>query len=113
MEETTLVPAEKIVPSSPASPHRDFFGGFLGVVVFLGGVALLVFTFKLAYELFMVPPDTALGMKPGKPLDVGKAGDSAALLVLRIILLLIMAFVGSQVANRGISLYADSRTQRK
>ncbi len=113
MEETTLVAAEKLPQGAPASPHRDFFGTFVGLVVFAGGVALLVFTFRLAYELFLVPPDSALGLDKGKTLDVAKAGDSAALLVLRIILLLIMAFVGSQVANRGISLYADSRTQRK
>jgi hypothetical protein len=113
MEETTLGTAETAFQPPVAHHHRDILGTLVGLLVFCGGVALLVFTFKLAYGLFMVPPESALGIKPGKQLDVNKAGDSAALLVLKIILLLIMAFVGSQVANRGISLYSDSRVQRK
>jgi uncharacterized membrane protein YbhN (UPF0104 family) len=104
MEETTP-------PAAP--PHRDIIGTLAGLLVFCGGVGLLVLTFRLAYDLFMGPPDSALGITKGKPLDVARAGDSAAILILRIILLLIMAFVGSQVANRGISLYADSRVHRK
>jgi hypothetical protein len=113
MEETALGAPESAYRAPAEPPHRDMFGTLFGLLVFCGGVALLLLTFRLAYDLFMVPPASALGIEHGKPLDVGKAGDSAAVLILRIILLLIMAFVGSQVANRGISLYADSRHHRK
>lgn len=109
MEETTLGTADTTIQAPKSAPHRDVFGTAFGLLVFCGGVALLLITFRAAYELFTVPPESALGIEHGKTLDVAKAGDSAALLILRIILLFVMAFVGSMVANRGISLYADAR----
>jgi len=84
-------------------------GSLLGLLVFLGGVALLLFTFKLAYDMFLVPPDQALGVKPKQPIDLGQAGQSFAGLVLRVLLLAIMGLMGSLVANRGVSLFAGSR----
>jgi hypothetical protein len=113
MEETTLGAAENPYQAPKSPHHRDAFGTLFGLLVFCGGVALLVVTFRLAYNLFMVPPEVAIGIQKGNTLDLAKAGDSAAQLVLRIVLLLIMAFVGSMVANRGISLYSDARAHRK
>ncbi|MHB8635143.1 MAG: hypothetical protein ACYC96_01575 [Fimbriimonadaceae bacterium] len=113
MEETTLGTAETTYQAPKAPPHRDAFGTLFGLLVFCGGVGLLLVTFRLAYNLFTVPPESPLGIQQGKVLDLAKAGDSAAVLILRILLLLIMAFVGSLVANRGISLYADARAHRK
>lgn len=113
MDETTLGTAETTLQAPKSPPHRDVFGTLFGLLVFCGGVGLLLITFREAYTLFTVPPESALGIQHGKTLDVARAGDSAAVLVLRIILLLIMAFVGSMVANRGISLYADARHLRK
>ena len=84
-------------------------GSLLGLLVFLGGVALLVFTFKLAYDMFMVPPQEALGVKPKQPLDLGQAGQSFAGLILRVLLLAVMGLMGSLVANRGIALFTGSR----
>jgi len=113
MDETTLGTAETTFQAPKAPPHRDVFGTLFGLLVFCGGVGLLLITFRAAYNLFTVPPESALGIQHGKTLDVAKAGDSAAVLVLRIILLFVMAFVGSMVANRGISLYGDARARRQ
>src|SRR5579863_4009355 len=112
MEETTLGPIESGFQASKPAPHRDAFGTLFGLLVFFGGVGLLLVTFRLAYNLFLVPPEVAIGIQKGNTLDLAKAGDSAAQLVFRIILLLTMAFVGSLVANKGISLYADARHRK-
>lgn len=74
--------------------------------MFLGGVALLLFTFKMALELFTTPPQQALGIQTGKDLDVSKAGSNLVGILIRILLLLVMAFVGSMIANRGIGMYS-------
>lgn len=89
--------------------RRDLTGSLLGILVFLGGIALLLFTFRTAYEMFRVPPATALQLQPGKPVDLGLAGSNLVGSILKVILLVIMALVGSLIANKGIQLYTDSR----
>ncbi len=84
---------------------RDGFGSVLGILVFLGGVALLLITFRLAYDMFQVPPEKALNLIPGKTLDINSTGVSAVNLLVRVLLLVVMGLVSSFVANRGISLY--------
>lgn len=64
----------------------------------------------LAHGMFHTPPQEALNLKVGKPIDLNTAGTNLVGVVLHIILLLVMGFVGSMVSNRGIHLYAQSRT---
>ena len=90
-------------------PHRDFVGSFVGICVFLGGIGLLLFVFRLALDMFSIPERTALGIEHGKKLDLATAGTSLTSIIIRIMLLMLMALVGSWVANRGISLYTHSR----
>ncbi len=94
-------------------PQRDWFGSLIGIMVFLGGVSLLAMTFKLAFEMFTVPKETALNIqvKPGGKgeLDFVTAGNSLGTILVRILLLVVMALVGSWISNRGITLYASSR----
>ncbi len=85
----------------------------LGVLVFLAGVALLAFTFKLAYEMFMVPPQDALGIKPKQPIDLGMAGQSFVGVIIKVLMLIVMGFVSSLIANRGVSLIAGARVPVK
>jgi hypothetical protein len=80
----------------------------LGILVFLGGIALLLQTFKLAYDMFAVPPSEALGVKDAKVLEPVAVGNSLAAIAVRIVLLLIMGIVGSLVANKGVALYFHS-----
>jgi len=88
--------------------HRDLFGSLLGILVFLGGVGLLLITFREAYTMFTVPPQNALNLTPGKPFEAPAAGNSLAAIVIKILLLLIMGIFGSLIANKGISLYTQS-----
>ena len=91
------------------SDGRDRLGAFVGMATFLGGVAILVLTFFLAYHLFQVPPERALDLQAGKPLDVNDAGRALLGLVYRIVMLLLMCVAGSMIASRGIKLYASGR----
>lgn len=89
----------------------DYFGCAVGLLVMLGGLALLGLTFKLAYDMFAIPPERAMGFDPKKPVDMNLAGQSFAGLIIRVLLLLTMALIGSLIANRGINLYLAGRRQ--
>lgn len=88
--------------------ERDWIGSSLGLLVFLGGVALLVLVFRLAYEMFQTPPTIALEVRGGQTLDLGKASARATAIVVKVVVLLIMSIAGSLVANRGILMYSRS-----
>lgn len=94
---------------SPRRNSGSISGSVLGMLVFLFGVSILVFTFKLAYDMFMLPPQDALGIKPKQPLDLTQAGQSLVGQLLKVLLLAVMGLMGSLIANRGISLFAGSR----
>lgn len=81
---------------------------WIGLAIFLLGVGLVVFAFKLAYDLFTVPPSLALDIKFGEPLDINDSLESTYSVLIRVILLIVMTIIGSVVANRGIKLYAAS-----
>ncbi len=95
-----------MTPSS--RPQRNVPGSLLGLSVFLGGIALLGLTFWRAYQMFSVPSDQALGLAEGQAFDVARAGGNAAGILVRIFLLMVMALVGSVIANRGITLFERS-----
>ena len=87
MEENTSVKEQKSVEASvPHKHHRDWLGTAIGLAVFLGGVYLLYTVFILAKDMFLVPPRVALGVTPGKPIDVDQTGNSAVSIVLRFFL---------------------------
>jgi hypothetical protein len=88
--------------------RRDPVGSVLGILVFLLGVGLLVFTFGQARQIFDVPPKNALGLAKEKTLDYGQVGNSLVGLITRIVVLVVMGLVGSLIANRGILLYGHS-----
>jgi hypothetical protein len=97
----------------PSPRHRDPIGSVVGLVTFLGGVAVLLVVFSLAYRMFTLPPSDALGLVKDKPIDVNTVGPSLATVVIRILLLLLMGLVGSMIANRGIGLYSRSLHERE
>ena len=84
---------------------RNVTGQISGIVIFLGGVSLLLLTFRIAYDLFQRPAADVLGIKAEQTIDVNFAGRSAMELIFRIALLLLMCIVGSVIANRGIRMY--------
>ncbi len=77
--------------------------------MFLGGVGLLLITFKLAYEMFSVPPDQALALQKGKALEVATVVPTLTGLLIKVLLLVVMALVSSLIGNRGVHLYTESR----
>lgn len=84
-----------------------------GLLTFLVGLGLILFAFKLAFDIFTVPPRLALDVKPGVPVALDKAADGMFQVVVRVVLLVAMAGFGSMVANRGIKLYAAERGRDK
>jgi len=88
-------------------------GSILGVLAFLGGLALLGLTFKLAYNMFSIDPATLFGIGKGKALDLNTALTTLMAVLVRILLLMVMVLVGGGVAKHGIHLYADSRHSAK
>jgi hypothetical protein len=99
--------------SEPVTTDRSGVGMTLGVVTFLVGVGLLLLTFKLAYDLFSVPPTAVIANTPnGTAIDIGKSGANLTTIGLRVILLIVMGLMGSLVANRGVSMFTGSRTKR-
>ncbi|HWD38230.1 MAG TPA: hypothetical protein VG944_05225 [Fimbriimonas sp.] len=91
-----------------ARNHRDWLGSFIGLLVFLGGIALLALTFKLAFDMFNVPPEDALKIKGTKTVDLAQSGGQFVGIIVRTLLLLVMGLVSSLIANRGILLYMHS-----
>lgn len=97
----------------PKTQRGSVSAAVLGIVVFLAGVGLLAFTFNLAYTMFSAPVEHAVGADGKATLDLAKAGQSLIGVLTRILMLIVMALLGSLIANRGISLFAGSRVQPK
>ncbi len=90
----------------PEPSKRPLLAGrVVGIVTFLVGVGLLFWTFQLAYQMFSVPQPVQLGMKDGQAVNLPRAGEALVGVLIRILLLLVMAIVGSVIANRGVKLY--------
>jgi uncharacterized membrane protein len=81
----------------------------VGILIFLGGIALLVFTFSLAYSMFTTPPERALNLPPGEPVDLTQAGTAFVGIIIRVLLLVVMCIAASIIATRGIRLYGEGR----
>ena len=97
---------------SVAEPsERRIAGSVAGILVFLGGVALLIFVFRLAYDMFAVPPTAALGSSPGATLDLNLAIEKLVSVVIKVVMLLVMAILGGAVANRGIRMYGEATSR--
>lgn len=88
--------------------NNDIFSRILGVIVFLAGIALLVYVFKSAHVMF-ISNNMGLSLTPVKGAQPGAMttalGESAIKLFVRIVLLLLMSVVASLIASKGISLY--------
>lgn len=88
-------------------PNRRV-GASLGIITFLAGVALLIFVFKLAYDVFAVAPEQAMSVGKGETLDVNQAIAKIGVILVRVIMLLVMAILGGAVANRGIKMFTEA-----
>ncbi|MBS1706877.1 MAG: hypothetical protein JST40_13500 [Armatimonadetes bacterium] len=87
--------------------RRELLGALVGIATFVVGIVLLLIVFQMAYTLFTTPVESALGIDPKKPVELPETGKLAVALLVRVIMLLLMCFVASLIANRGIKLYAQ------
>ncbi len=90
----------------------DATAKWVGLLVFLLGIAFLILVFVLAYK--DLTGAGVLGRLSGPPPAVeGRAAveANAALqtLAVKAVLFFLMAYIGSAVAGRGIGMYAASR----
>ena len=85
---------------------RDFWGGFFGIVVFLVGIGLIAFTFQQALGIFSAPPQVSLEIKENQPINVNRVAEPFGKLIMQILLMVVMAWIGSVIANRGIKMYS-------
>ena len=92
---------------SPAKSQADAPGRLLALLVFLAGVAMLVFVFVTALHLFQSPvPGLAPLQAPGAPPPPAvNIGTALADFVRRLLLLLVMTMAGSILASKGAHLY--------
>jgi hypothetical protein len=94
---------------APREPAEHTAGRFVGILVFLAGIALLVLTFNIAYQAFH-QPDILL---PLRYLQSPKVSPTfiymrAALLL---VLLFVMGYVASLIAARGAQLFFSARKE--
>ena len=90
-----------------AERRRDPAATTIGLFTFIGGVGLIVATFVLAQALFSLDPADALNVQKGKPLDLNGVLIAGVGILMKILLLVVMAGIGSAVASRGIKLYTQ------
>lgn len=98
----------EITEITSREPMAHIAGRIVGMLVFLAGIAMLVFIFALAYKSFQNPdlilPITDLQRDPPLP-----ASYFYARAVLLLILLFVMGFVSSLIAARGAQLFFTAR----
>lgn len=98
----------------PQSVH-DLPGRLVSLLVFLLGVAMLVFVFVIAVHLFESPvPGLDLPVKAGAPaLPAVNIGASLAVFARSLLLLGVMTLAGSLIASKGAHLYFGTLTLQR
>lgn len=97
----------------PQAHPRRGGSAWVGLLTFVFGVAMIVIAFKLAYDLFQVPPEVRLKIEPDEPIQLSQAASTFMEVLVRILMLVVMAGFGSMVANRGVKLYASKNAGQK
>jgi hypothetical protein len=105
---------EEIIETTVATDQtrntkRDWLGTLIGLAIIVGGMAILSLVFREALRLFTTPPNVAVNVDPKQPINVPSAFNSIFGVILKVILLVIMAWLGSVITNRGIFLYSQSK----
>jgi len=92
-------------------PPIQIAGRFLGVVVFLVGIAMLGLAFSLAYQAFknpemLIATRALQQVPPPSPLEAVYLP-----LALKLLLLFVMGYIGSLVAGRGAHLFFSAKRE--
>lgn len=83
----------------------DKTGRLIGMLIFIAGIAILIFVFFTAYGMFN---STTPGLSANAKLAVDVLGGVLINMIVRLFMLFIMTLAGSLIAARGISLYTGS-----
>jgi hypothetical protein len=86
-------------------PRGDLFGRVLGALILLGGLAVISMVLWLGFEMFQ---DPNLGLGATKSSTAADVGVGFGKLIVRILLLFLLSFSGSLIANKGVNLYFAS-----
>ena len=95
---------------SVSPPRTDLTGRLVALLVFLAGIAILVFVFVTALHLFQSPvpglePLQTAGAPPPPAVNIG---TSLAAFARQLLLLGVMTLAGSLLANKGAHLYLST-----
>ena len=100
-----------LMSAQPApSVSQATLARIVGLLVFLGGIGLLIFVFAAANTLLNAPPPTVAapttaGTNANAPSAAIELGRGFSLLLQKILLLLLMCVAGSLIASKGIQLF--------
>ena len=101
---------DDFVEVTEREPSEQIAGRFVGMVVFLAGIAILVVTFALAYQAFQ-NPNTIISTRD----FTGPVTTSPTVplihVVLRFLLLIAMGYLGSLIAGRGAQFFFSARKE--
>ncbi|MGQ9523633.1 MAG: hypothetical protein ACUVTZ_02215 [Armatimonadota bacterium] len=75
----------------------------IGILIFLGGIGLLALVFVWAARYLHHPPTSTTARQ---------LGAEAMSLAFRVLILLVLGFVASAIAGRGIQLFSASSSER-
>jgi hypothetical protein len=93
--------------SSAAPAGNNWFAQITGILVFLLGVAIILYVLRLGFDMYSDPGTSLQAFQ-----QVGKKEPNISLafagLVLRLALLFFGSISGSLIANKGINLYFTS-----
>jgi len=101
---------EPMTPKPEREPSEQIAGRFVGMLVFLAGIAMLIFAFVLTFRAFnnpnlIVPMAALQRIPPPSPAAVYLPA------LLRLILLFAMGYIGSLIAARGAQLFFSARRE--
>jgi len=93
-----------------ARPADDPTGKWLGLSVFVLGIVFLVVVFFLAFRDLMAAGVLGQLSSPSPSIE---ATSAIVALGVKFVLFVVLGYVGSAVAGRGIGLYAASRADHE
>ncbi|MFW6196685.1 MAG: hypothetical protein ACOC5D_05045 [Thermoplasmatota archaeon] len=86
--------------------NDKLLGRYTGIIVFILGVILLIFTFYIVYQVFM-NPDSLEGFSELAPSTSGEFGQIVQILIyfVGVLLLWVMGSIAGRIAKHGIDLW--------
>lgn len=101
---------DNLIEPNDREPAEQAAGRFIGLFVFLVGIAILVLTFALTYQAFQ-NPNTIISAKEISGHNIPNWWQVLLPVALRFLFLLAMGYIGSLIAARGAQFFFSSRRE--